>query len=139
MESQTVEVKAPKGDMHERKAQLIREGEFYRVALVHAKAQVKHAARPDVLFHSAVDHATWAVRSRIDSVLKPTGASMATLAPILMTALATLPQKTQAIFRMHKFDGQSYAEVAAQLSISRSSVEKHMMDALRLLSARVQR
>ncbi len=87
MESQTVEVKAPKEDMQERKAQLIREGEFYRVALVHAKANVKHAARPDVLFHSAVDHATWAVRSRVDSVLKPTGASLATLAPIVMTAV----------------------------------------------------
>ena len=87
MESQTVEVKEPKGDVQERKAQLIREGEFYRVALVHAKAQVKHAARPEVLFHSAVDHATWAVRSRVDSLLKPTGASMATLAPILVTAV----------------------------------------------------
>ncbi|PIL43956.1 hypothetical protein CR105_16595 [Massilia eurypsychrophila] len=73
--------------MQERKAQLIREGEFYRVALVHAKAQVKHAARPDVLFHSAVDHATWAVRSRVDSLLKPTGASLATLAPIVVTAV----------------------------------------------------
>jgi hypothetical protein len=87
METQTVEVKAPKEDMQERKAQLIREGEFYRVALVHAKAQVKHAARPDVLFHSAVDHATWAVRSRVDGLLKPTGASLATLAPILVTAV----------------------------------------------------
>jgi hypothetical protein len=87
METQTVEVKEPKEDMQERKAQLIREGEFYRVALVHAKAQVKHAARPEVLFHSAVDHATWAVRSRVDSLLKPTGASMATLAPIVVTAV----------------------------------------------------
>ncbi|WP_426176370.1 hypothetical protein [Massilia sp. TWR1-2-2] len=87
METQTVEVIAPKEDMQERKAQLIREGEFYRVALVHVKAQVKHAARPEVLFHSALDHATWAVRSRVDSLLKPTGASMATLAPILVTAV----------------------------------------------------
>lgn len=87
MESQTVEVKEPKGDVQERKAQLIREGEFYRVALVHAKAQVKHAARPEVLFHSAVDHATWAVRSRVDSLLRPTGASVAALAPILVTAV----------------------------------------------------
>jgi hypothetical protein len=87
METQTVEVKEPKEDMQARKAQLIREGEFYRVALVHAKAQVKHAARPEALFHSAVDHATWAVRSRVDGLLKPTGASVATLAPIIMTAI----------------------------------------------------
>ncbi len=55
----------------------------------------------------------------------------------LHAALARLPAKTQTIFRMHKFDGLSYAEVAAQLGISRSSVEKHMMDALRVLSAKV--
>ncbi|MGO4410732.1 MULTISPECIES: RNA polymerase sigma factor [unclassified Brevundimonas] len=57
----------------------------------------------------------------------------------LMAALTHLPPKTQTVFRLHKFDGLSYAEVAARLEISRSSVEKHMMDALRVLSARVQR
>lgn len=54
----------------------------------------------------------------------------------LVAALETLPRKTAAIFRMHKFDGLSYAEVAARLEISKSSVEKHMMEALKLLAAR---
>jgi len=57
----------------------------------------------------------------------------------LVAALETLPAKTSAIFRMHKFDGLSYAEVAARLDISRSSVEKHMMDALKILAARAPR
>lgn len=57
----------------------------------------------------------------------------------LMKALEALPAKTGTIFRMHKFDGLSYAEVAARLEISRSSVEKHMMDALRVLAARTPR
>lgn len=57
----------------------------------------------------------------------------------LIAALETLPRKTATIFRMHKFDGLSYAEVAARLGISRSSVEKHMMDALRILAARAPR
>ena len=56
---------------------------------------------------------------------------------ILVAALSSLPPKTQTIFRLHKFDGHSYAEVAAQLGVSRSSVEKHMMDALKVLAARV--
>ncbi len=57
----------------------------------------------------------------------------------LLAALERLPDKTQRIFRMHKFDGLSYAEVATTLDISRSSVEKHMMDALRFLTAKVAR
>lgn len=56
---------------------------------------------------------------------------------MLVSALSALPPKTQSIFRMHKFDGHSYADVATQLGISRSSVEKHMMDALKFLAARV--
>lgn len=58
---------------------------------------------------------------------------------VLMTALSSLPEKTQRVFRMHKFDGLSYAEVASSLGISRSSVEKHMMEALKVLIAKVPR
>ena len=47
----------------------------------------------------------------------------------LVAALETLPHKTRTIFRLHKFDGVSYADIASQLDISRSSVEKHMMEA----------
>lgn len=56
---------------------------------------------------------------------------------MLTKALPNLPQKTSTVFRLHKFDGLSYAEVAVRLGISRSSVEKHMMDALRYLAAKV--
>jgi len=52
----------------------------------------------------------------------------------LLQTLEALPERTQSIFRMHKFEGLSYAEIAASLGISRSSVEKHMMEALRRLS-----
>ena len=52
----------------------------------------------------------------------------------LLQILDTLPDRTKAIFRMHKLDGLSYAEVAASIGISRSAVEKHMMEALRQLS-----
>lgn len=56
---------------------------------------------------------------------------------LLTRALADLPVKTSTVFRLHKFEGLSYAEVAVRLGISRSSVEKHMMDALRYLAAKV--
>lgn len=56
----------------------------------------------------------------------------------LVAALADLPTKTQTIFRLHKFDGVSYGDIALRLDISRSSVEKHIMDALRVLARKVQ-
>lgn len=56
----------------------------------------------------------------------------------LVAALEILPSKTRTIFRLHKFDGVSYADIAGQLDISRSSVEKHMMEALRVLARKAQ-
>ncbi|MDB5917086.1 MAG: hypothetical protein JWR40_1320 [Massilia sp.] len=85
MESQIVAVKDKPDDAAERKAQLIRQGEFHRVGVMHAKAQVKQAARPEALFHSAIDHATWAVRSRVDNLLHPTGTSVGALMPYALT------------------------------------------------------
>jgi RNA polymerase sigma factor (sigma-70 family) len=55
----------------------------------------------------------------------------------LLQALETLPPKTRQVFRMHKFEGLSYAETAERMGISRSGVEKHMMDALRVLARTV--
>jgi RNA polymerase sigma-70 factor (ECF subfamily) len=51
----------------------------------------------------------------------------------LLTALGELPEQTRRVFTMHKLDGKSYAEVATELGVSRSAVEKRMMAALRRL------
>ncbi len=56
---------------------------------------------------------------------------------LLTRALEELPEKTQAIFRLHKLDGVSQAEVATRLAISLSSVEKHLSIALKHLVARL--
>ena len=58
---------------------------------------------------------------------------------VLLATLDRLPDKTRAIFRLHKFDDLSYAEVAQNLSVSKSTVEKHMMSALKVLAAKVGR
>lgn len=47
-----------------------------------------------------------------------------------------MPETTQKIFRMHKFEGLTHAEVAAALGISKSSVEKHVISVLRRLAER---
>lgn len=53
----------------------------------------------------------------------------------LMAGIERLPPQVAAAFRLHKFDGLSHAEVAARLGVSRSSVEKYIMTALRILLA----
>jgi len=69
----------------ERKAKLLRQAEFYRVGIVHAKAGIRQGARPEALFHSALDHATWALRTRVDHLLRPTGINVATVMPYALS------------------------------------------------------
>ncbi|MGJ9418809.1 hypothetical protein ACHAC9_13725 [Massilia sp. CMS3.1] len=80
-------------DPVKRKAELLREGEFYRAGITYAKAQVKHGARPEVMLHSALDQATWALRARADALLKPTGTSIAVLMPYALTAFNFVRQR----------------------------------------------
>lgn len=80
-------------DPVKRKAELLREGEFYRAGIAYAKAQVKHGARPEVMLHSALDHATWALRARADALLKPTGTSISVLMPYALTAFNFVRQR----------------------------------------------
>lgn len=51
----------------------------------------------------------------------------------VMSALSKLPQQTQRVFRLHKFEELSYRETASALGISISAVEKHMSRALKRL------
>jgi len=77
----------------EKKRALLRDGEFFRAGVAHARAQIKHAARPEVMFHTALDHATWALRARADSLLKPTGTSVTALAPYALTVLGFIRKR----------------------------------------------
>ncbi|EJN02484.1 sigma-70 family RNA polymerase sigma factor [Phyllobacterium sp. YR531] len=49
---------------------------------------------------------------------------------ILEQTIAELPEKCREVFLMHKFDGRGHADIARELNISRSMVEKHVMKAL---------
>jgi len=61
--------------------------------VAHAKAQIRHGARPEVLLHSAIDHATWALRTRADALLKPTGTSVSVIAPYALAAFNFVRQR----------------------------------------------
>jgi hypothetical protein len=82
-----------KGNADIRKAELLRDGEFYRSGLAHAKAQIKHEARPEVMFHNLIDHATWSLRTRADALLRPTGTNVSALAPYALTVLGFIRKR----------------------------------------------
>ena len=69
----------------------------------------------------------------------PADASLAARERLIavVTVLKELPEQTQRVFRMHKFDGLSHSEVAQALGISRSAVEKHCMAVLKRLAERL--
>jgi len=81
------------GSHEERKRALLRDAEFYRTGVVHSRAQIKHAAKPEVMFHSVLDHATWVLRTRADALLKPTGTSVSVLAPYALTVLGFIRKR----------------------------------------------
>ena len=49
---------------------------------------------------------------------------------VLADAVDALPPRTREVFRLHKFDGLSYAEIAARLGIAKNTVMVHMVKAL---------
>lgn len=48
----------------------------------------------------------------------------------LQRVIAELPSRQRQVFLMHKFDGLSHSEIAGELGITRSAVEKLIMKAL---------
>jgi hypothetical protein len=57
------------------KQKLVREGELYRIKVVHAKALVTNALHPDALFHGALEHALGMAKARVGGLLQPGGLS----------------------------------------------------------------
>jgi len=56
-----------------------------------------------------------------------------------MRAIAMLPGRTRRAFVMSRFMDKSYREIAADLCVSESSVEKYIIEALKILREAVQR
>jgi RNA polymerase sigma factor (sigma-70 family) len=55
----------------------------------------------------------------------------------ISATLAELPELTRKIFILNRLDGLTYAQVAERLSISDSSVQKHLAKALALITRRL--
>lgn len=48
-------------------------------------------------------------------------------------AIASLPPQCQTVFRLSRFEGLSYSEIALQLNVSEKTIENHMGKALRIM------
>mgnify|MGYP003633587666 CR=1 FL=1 len=57
---------------------------------------------------------------------------------VLIRALETLPPRTHEVFRLHKFEGMSYAEISNALGIAKNTVMVHMVKALGICRKAVQ-
>jgi RNA polymerase sigma factor (sigma-70 family) len=53
---------------------------------------------------------------------------------MVVRAIAELPERTRDVFVLHRFEEMSCRAIGAQLGISESAVEKHVMKALRFLN-----
>jgi len=77
------------------KLRIIREGELWRIKLVHSKALVGQALQPDALMHGAIDHAVGLAQARLGGLLHSDGggfslkslASLGTLKSLMPYAL----------------------------------------------------
>ncbi|MFT0531690.1 RNA polymerase sigma factor [Castellaniella hirudinis] len=65
------------------------------------------------------------------------GAQFQELADALATALETLPPKCRTIYILHRLEGRTHTEIAHEMGLSRSMIEKYMTRALRHLHAQL--
>ncbi|MYM68203.1 hypothetical protein GTP45_15385 [Pseudoduganella sp. FT55W] len=81
------------------KQRIIREGELYRIKVVHSKALVGQALQPDALMHGAVEHAVGLAQARLGGLLQPGGAggfnfkSLKSLMPYALTIGSFIARK----------------------------------------------
>lgn len=52
---------------------------------------------------------------------------------LTLEAIRQLPERPRRAFMMNRFDGLSYREIAAAMNVSESSIEKYMIEALKIL------
>lgn len=58
---------------------------------------------------------------------------------MIIACLLTLPERTQTIFRLSRFEGLAQTEIATRLGVSLSTVEKHLAQALAAMMCGIQK
>ncbi|SFG62003.1 RNA polymerase sigma factor [Pedobacter insulae] len=62
---------------------------------------------------------------------------LADLNDFIEKAVATLPPKQQQVFKLSRYGGKSHEEIAAELNISKNTVNNHLVEALKNLRGQV--
>lgn len=75
------------------KRRLIAEGEFFRVGILHAKANVANAIRPEALLRGVVEHAQVFASTRIDHFMASPVAGVRSVMPYVLTAVSFINRK----------------------------------------------
>ncbi|MDX8125026.1 hypothetical protein SKZ59_24920 [Janthinobacterium sp. GMG2] len=76
-----------------RKRLLIAQGEMYRVGIVHARANVGYALRPESMLQGVVETAVGFAGHRVESLLAPGGMRLQGAMPYVLTALSFIGRK----------------------------------------------
>jgi len=100
--------------------------------------QARRAARRDEAWQDAAGDTSGGLSLAVEPPADDVLAARQTLGQVL-SAVEELPAGAREAFRLHKIEGLSHAQTAEQMGVSRSSVEKYIMSALRLISRRVRR
>jgi RNA polymerase sigma factor (sigma-70 family) len=95
-----------------------------------ARRSASHAAERHVEFDSEVHGDEEPDPVRILGVKEDLHAATA--------ALLSLPERTRTVFVLRRLEGQKYRDIAIQLGISVSAVEKHMVRAIQHLSLQME-
>lgn len=63
----------------------------------------------------------------------PLGAAAKRRAKLILRIIGDMPAQQRAAFTLNRLNKMSYKEIAAEMGVSESAVEKHMMEALKTL------
>lgn len=92
---------------------------------------IRDRARRTLTKHELSRHLATENETRVEEISPERVLQGKQAVAVLRNALEELPQRTRAVFVLHRFEGFKYREIAKRLGISPSSVEKHMMAAIK--------